>query len=594
MDSFKINDYLTLKREHRRTKIYIKDKPFLQCKFLLLNLEKKDLNNYFEIDSIDEAAAKLDHSMEGNKSKRTKLPSRTEFWAHCSNLQAWAENKYDTRLLHSNLAFPLLKELTKAGDPLAKRVFKEEIAKRFMSGYIPVQHYLIQEGFIDYLSKDEIKTLIDVKKDLRKSEKGTRNLFDLAYLYEKINNIQKTIEVYEDILKLTPQNLDAIYNLARLYKKEGQYDKSTALLKDLLQLNHRYKPFWQFFNNVRESPFFLSILLKQLPLALKKPILDRLIQYNNKNPFESLTYLLKEELSKMDVKFVVFNRKIFKSFENNLVISKENVKNIKYIYNLEELSDLQSLSLHINKISKISALKYLKNLEELTLSFNKIERISGLENLKNLKKLDLKHNRIREISGLKGLKKIEYLNLPYNSIEKIEGLKELENLIQLILSFNQITLINNLDNLNKLEILDLSYNNISTVQNLENLSNLKELYLNGNPIENLKHLKSLQNLEKLGLDNTNVQKLPNFLLDLPNLQKISITNCPITYLPESFSTLIREDKHLPESLGMESIKYSKSDITEFNKLYSKPAIWDGKPTLDFRKWIIEKLKQNKK
>lgn len=594
MDSFKINDHLTLKREHRRTKIYINDKPFLQCKFLLLNLEKKQLNRYYDIDSIDEAAAKLDHSMEGNKPERTRLPSRTEFWAHCSNLQAWVENGYDTRLLHSNLAFPLLKELTKVGDPLAKKVFKEEIAKRFMSGYIPVQHYLIQEGFIDYLGKDEIKTLIDLKKDLRKSEKGTRNLFDLAYLYETIENFNKAIVVYEDILKLAPQNLDAIYNLARLYKKEGQYNKSTALLKNLLKINHRYKPFWNFFNNLGESPFFLSILLGQLPLALKKPLLDRLIRYNNKNPHEGLTYLLKEELSKLEVKFVVFNRNIFNSFENNLVISKENIKNINHIYGLDKLSDLQSLSLHINEISKISGLRELENLEELTLSFNKIEFISGLENLKDLKKLDLKHNRIRKVSGLDRLKNLEYLNLPYNRIKKIEGLEELENLIQLIVSFNQITQINNLDNLNNLEILDLSYNNISIVKNLKNLSNLKELYLYGNPIEKLNQLGTLQNLEILGLDNTNFESLPDFLLDLPNLRKITINNCPINSVPKPFLSLIKEDKKLLKSFGMEPIKYSKSDVIEFNHLYSKPAIWDGKPTLDFRKWIIKKINKDEK
>ena len=39
---------------------------------------------------------------------------------------------------HHNLAFPLLKVLTKSGDLQAKKVFREEIAKRFESGYVPV------------------------------------------------------------------------------------------------------------------------------------------------------------------------------------------------------------------------------------------------------------------------------------------------------------------------------------------------------------------------------------------------------------------------------------------------------------------------
>ena len=42
---------------------------------------------------------------------------------------AWFENKYNPRLLHSNLAFPLLKQLTDVGDPLASEVFKVELIK---------------------------------------------------------------------------------------------------------------------------------------------------------------------------------------------------------------------------------------------------------------------------------------------------------------------------------------------------------------------------------------------------------------------------------------------------------------------------------
>ncbi|GAH27524.1 unnamed protein product, partial [marine sediment metagenome] len=59
-----------------------------------------------------------------------------EFWAHCSNLQTWAEHHYDTRLLHSNISFPLLRRLTEAGDPVAKQFFKDEIAERIKLGVL--------------------------------------------------------------------------------------------------------------------------------------------------------------------------------------------------------------------------------------------------------------------------------------------------------------------------------------------------------------------------------------------------------------------------------------------------------------------------
>ena len=63
-------------------------------------------------------------------------------------------------MLHRNLSFPLLKKLTEAGDPLAKRVFKEEIAVRFMNGHLPVIVYLLENNYLDYFSLDDFKFII--------------------------------------------------------------------------------------------------------------------------------------------------------------------------------------------------------------------------------------------------------------------------------------------------------------------------------------------------------------------------------------------------------------------------------------------------
>ena len=90
---------------------------------------------------------------------RGKIDQKEIFWGHCSNVQAWAEHDYDTRLIHSNLAFPLLKKLSKAGDPMAKRVFKEEIAKRYSSGIASVRTFLQEAGYLKFLSPDELASL---------------------------------------------------------------------------------------------------------------------------------------------------------------------------------------------------------------------------------------------------------------------------------------------------------------------------------------------------------------------------------------------------------------------------------------------------
>ncbi|MFX1237046.1 MAG: hypothetical protein ACFFAS_03805 [Promethearchaeota archaeon] len=59
---------------------------------------------------------------EEERARNRVIPPETEFLVHCSNLQAWVEHGYDARLIHSNLAFPLLKRLCEVGDPQAKRM----------------------------------------------------------------------------------------------------------------------------------------------------------------------------------------------------------------------------------------------------------------------------------------------------------------------------------------------------------------------------------------------------------------------------------------------------------------------------------------
>ena len=55
MKEFKVNRYITLKLERDETVIYIKQKRFDQCKFLLLNIPIESVIDFDETSSIDEA-----------------------------------------------------------------------------------------------------------------------------------------------------------------------------------------------------------------------------------------------------------------------------------------------------------------------------------------------------------------------------------------------------------------------------------------------------------------------------------------------------------------------------------------------------------
>ena len=122
MKNFRINEYITLKLEEEiideeegiketRTNIYVNGERFRQCSFLLIEIPIEKMTSLKDIDSIDEAEGRLNTSLEENNNNpfEYKIPPETEFWGHCSNIQAWVENNYNTRLLHRYLAFPLLK-----------------------------------------------------------------------------------------------------------------------------------------------------------------------------------------------------------------------------------------------------------------------------------------------------------------------------------------------------------------------------------------------------------------------------------------------------------------------------------------------------
>jgi hypothetical protein len=95
------------------------------------------------------------------------------------------------------LAFPLLKELNKAGDLEARKVFKEEVAKRFESKNLSVIQFILNNKYLDYLSKEELEVVM---------ENARVNLGDIAIKQLKelmksmIDNYQKIKKILDTLL----------------------------------------------------------------------------------------------------------------------------------------------------------------------------------------------------------------------------------------------------------------------------------------------------------------------------------------------------------------------------------------------------------
>ena len=433
MLEFRVNDFLLLKLEREETVLYVDYKPLVQCKFLLLNIPVEEATFLSDIESIDEAEGRLDSSMEEGRGKEGVIPPETEFWGHCSNLQVWAESNYDTRLLHRNIAFQLLKALTDAGDPIAKRVFKEEIVKRIKSGYRPVITYLLREFYVYFMDGKEIEKEYIFFLDVDEFE---------VLLDDLKEEIKGQIEVF-------------------LFWKIRRSGTEHAIKEKCLEFLEKFE----------------------------KPLNLRFVELNGEKFFvdgNTLTIRSTKEKSLKSICDLKGLNKLTDLKELDLAHNE-----IEVIENLDDLINLEVLNLVNNRIKEIKGLDNLSNLEELNLSGNRIIKIEGLDNLENLEKLNLSRNKIVEMEGYKKLIKLKSLRLGNNQIKEISGLENLINLEVLDLKFNQIKELKGFKTLKKLKYLSLTGNNIKEIPDFSELDNVKEVNLRNNPIskEQIKILK---------------------------------------------------------------------------------------------------------
>ncbi|TKJ20464.1 MAG: hypothetical protein CEE43_12360 [Promethearchaeota archaeon Loki_b32] len=363
MKEFKVNEFITLKLVDNKTEIFVKNQMFRQCKFLLITIPIEQIDAYKELESIDEAAEKLDKSLERDNSSHFQIPPEVEFWAHCSNIQVWAENNYDTRLLHSNLAFPLLKKLSEVGDAFAKKVFKEEIGKRFQAGNENTQRFLIKEGYLKYLSK-------------------------------------------EMILSLIPES-DLILELERIIQKEMEIrTKDNIIGRGYVLKNNKIS--WLILKNVKlkEIPVLIKNIKSLIGLSLSGNLMETLPDWFW--DFKELEYL---DLSRNLL------REIPKSIENLKKLKHLNVgyNQIEELPNsIGNLTRLERLVIADNKIKLLpNSIGELKALKDFISGANSIKSIpDSIGYMTSLESLDLSETLIETLpNSIKYLKNLNALYL---------------------------------------------------------------------------------------------------------------------------------------------------------------------------------------
>ncbi|MHA1105327.1 MAG: leucine-rich repeat domain-containing protein [Promethearchaeota archaeon] len=418
MKEFQINEHLTLKLERDdKTYIFVNEELFMGCKYVLLNLPVDDTQLLNDINSIDEAEEKLDKSLELlDTNQDIYIDPETEFWAHCSNLQAWAEHSYDTRLLHRKLSFPLLSRLAKAGDQLAVMALKEEIAERLSSGNENVAEFLINEGYIDYLSHEEqiVSVLNPVEAEA---------LLELEQ-FTGVPFIQAGSWMYFDPgTFIEPTHQFLVRNKSVIALLIYWFDKPAKILPESIGNFKNIEVLRYIGENIIELPKSIYKLKNLRELSVDSEVLVKFP--NSVIRLENLESLIIRSPLLCSIPKKISNLKRLKQLSVGSRI--DNIPD-----SLSQLKNLESLNLNNNPLKKIPESIYsLENLFQFHIGNTNIKELSeSIAMLKNLDVLDIKQIYIKEIpEAVLSLEKLRILfvkknNLSEKSIRIIDTLEK--------------------------------------------------------------------------------------------------------------------------------------------------------------------------
>jgi len=191
-----INEYIDLIWYEGQPTIFVAGKKFNQCMFLAATISHRE---GIEINSIDELMTIDDARIMEDDGTFFGMTPKAIMEAHASNLQAWCENDYDTRILHSNLSFSLLRKLAKEGDKKAKIVLKSEIEERLRTRQKSVIISII-DCCMDFIPAETILDFAMMKDDHIENA-ITYSEHDIPYIVQK-NNTHKyliIIDYWKDI-----------------------------------------------------------------------------------------------------------------------------------------------------------------------------------------------------------------------------------------------------------------------------------------------------------------------------------------------------------------------------------------------------------
>jgi len=309
-----INEFLSVKSEGSTWDIYISNLKVEKRRYTIYNISPKEIIESEEIPSAD-----------WYFSDGTIVEA--EFTNVCEILEIWYKNRYDTSLLNKEGAFPLLRLLYIAGDPVANEVFLSEIEKRIKTNHPPTMAYLVEFGFIDYLNipvMNELTSMKDVGKELLRAMGLTKFLV-------RFYSALESDDLWDDFPDLLMEPLKIEREFSKTMKLE--HSEEGLLIMPLL-----------FMHCSEEKIDTLCKLTEQEILEILHDILSQMAQ------------------NQMIIK---------KEFEVNQYITLKLIGNTTYIYvNNEKFLHCKYLLMNLEK-NKIKEYKQFQSIDEASMHLDR-------------------------------------------------------------------------------------------------------------------------------------------------------------------------------------------------------------------------------
>ena len=242
---YHVNEFISLKLTSRSTFIYVNEQIFSGCKYLLISIPLESMEDWDHYDSMDEIIAATNRSRGKGMNTEPKAEALTPeeaFIGHCSNLQAWAENGYDYRLLDTRLSIPII---IKIMEGLVKSKEKEKFRRFFHEAVGSIDSYIINSlnnaytwGKFKFLyrllfrTKDRYITDEEISGSI-----ALQSLYDKWYERKQIEKAKTKYLRWES--KLWGTGRDNL-KYRRFLRKIRNHDESTIVSEEMDYLPYLY------------------------------------------------------------------------------------------------------------------------------------------------------------------------------------------------------------------------------------------------------------------------------------------------------------------------------------------------------------------